>query len=189
MSLPATTGLIFNIQRDSTEDGPGIRTTVFLKGCSMHCPWCHNPESIKAVPELEWYETRCIGAGHCVKACPREALTLTKDGVIIDRSRCDACGECVGACPAAALELLGKQSTVEEVAGQVLRDRVFYEKSGGGMTLSGGEPSRQAPFAAALMQVMRQEGVHVALDTCAGTKWNILGRWWNWPTWCCWISS
>ena len=175
MDPPQTKGLVFNIQRHSTEDGPGIRTTVFLKGCPMCCPWCQNPEAFKAAPELTWYDRRCIGAGHCVEVCPKQALVLTKDGVIIDRTRCDGCGKCVEVCPAAALEMLGKEHTVAEVAEKVLRDKVFYEKSGGGMTLSGGEPSLQAPFAVALMQRVGQQGVHVALDTCAGTKWNILG--------------
>ena len=141
----------------------------------MCCPWCQNPEAFKAAPELTWYDRRCIGAGHCVEVCPKEALALTKDGVIIDRTRCDGCGKCVEVCPAAALEMLGKEHTVAEVAEKVLRDKVFYEKSGGGMTLSGGEPSIQASFAVALMQRVGQQGVHVALDTCAGTKWNILG--------------
>lgn len=167
-------GMVFNIQRNSTEDGPGIRTTVFMKGCPMHCPWCHNPESIKVSPELVWYSVRCIGAQACVSECPKDALALTQDGIIIDRGRCDACGQCVVACPANALEVLGKRMTVEEVAAIVLRDRVFYEKSGGGMTVSGGEPSLQPGFAAALMQVMRREGIHVALDTCGGTKWKVL---------------
>lgn len=175
MNTPVITGLIFNVQRDSTEDGPGIRTTVFMKGCTMRCPWCHNPEGINPAPELVWYETRCIGAGECIKACPRGALALTKDGVIIDRSLCDICGECAVACPANALEVLGKKRTVKELVDTVIRDRVFYEKSGGGITLSGGEPSMQAGFSAALMKIMRQEGIHVALDTCGGSNWNALG--------------
>lgn len=173
--MRTTEGLIFNIQRHSTEDGPGIRTTVFFKGCPMHCPWCHNPEAIKATPELVWYASKCIGAGHCLKACPSDALSLARDGVIIDRKLCDGCEKCVAACPASALELLGKSYTVDEVAGTALREKVFYEKSGGGVTISGGEPSVQAPFAAALMKVIREAGVHVALDTCAGVRWKNLG--------------
>jgi pyruvate formate lyase activating enzyme len=142
----------------------------------MRCPWCHNPEAIKTVPELTWNETKCVGASHCIKACPREALTLTQEGMIIDRKRCDGCGKCVEACPAMALELLGKRYTVAEVAEKTLREKIFYEKSGGGITLSGGEPALQAPFATALMQVIREAGVHIALDTCAGVKWDILGQ-------------
>jgi len=175
MSTKEKTGLIFNIQRHSTEDGPGIRTTVFLKGCSMRCPWCHNPEAIKATPELVWYASKCIGAAHCLGACPQKALTLTEEGIIINRNLCDTCGECVDVCPAEALELLGKRHTVSEVAQKVLREKIFYEKSGGGVTVSGGEPSLQAPFVMALMEEIRKAGVHVALDTCAGTKWDILG--------------
>ncbi len=156
------TGMVFNIQRYSTEDGPGIRTTIFLKGCPMSCPWCHNPEGMSPRPELVWYEVRCIGARDCLKACPRDALTLTPQGMIIDREKCDACGLCEEACPAAALEVIGKKRTVDEV------DKVFYEKSDGGVTLSGGEPGLWFDFSMELMRRFKEEGVHVALDTCGG---------------------
>lgn len=171
----AVTGVVFNLQRYSTEDGPGIRTTVFLKGCPMRCPWCHNPEGLARDPQLVWYEVRCIGARDCLTACPRGALTLTPEGMVIDRERCDACGRCDEACPAAALEVIGKVRTVEDVAVEALRDRVFYEKSGGGVTLSGGEPALQFDFARSLMRKLRDEGAHLALDTCGGVSWERLG--------------
>jgi len=174
VKLYKQTGLVFNIQRNSTEDGPGVRTTIFLKGCYMRCPWCHNPEGINTFPELVWYEVRCIGFKACMEACPTKALELTKEGVVIKRDNCNVCGECVKACPASALEVLGKVMTVGEVAEEALRDKVFYEKSGGGVTLSGGEPSMQPAFSDALMRALRQQGVHLALDTCGGTSWKIL---------------
>jgi pyruvate formate lyase activating enzyme len=120
--------------------------------------------------ELVWYEVRCIGARDCLAACPAGALTLTPQGMAIDRELCDACGRCEEACPAAALEVIGKERTVEDVAAEALRDRVFYEKSGGGVTLSGGEPALQYEFSLALMEAIRETGVHLALDTCGGVS-------------------
>jgi pyruvate formate lyase activating enzyme len=154
------TGVIFNVQRYSTEDGPGIRTTVFIKGCPMYCPWCHNPEGLDSHPELE--------------VCPQDALTLTPEGMVIDRERCNGCGDCEEACPAAALEVIGKERTAADVAAEALRDKVFYEKSGGGVTLSGGEPALQDDFSLALMGMLKEEGIHLALDTCGGVRWERL---------------
>jgi pyruvate formate lyase activating enzyme len=170
------TGLVFNIQLHSTEDGPGIRTSIFMKGCPMRCPWCHNPEGIKPIPELIWYEMRCLGAKECLKVCPKEALTLAPEGIIIDRKLCDACGKCATVCPASALEVIGKQYTVDELAAKALQDRVFYEKSGGGVTLSGGEASLQVDFCVTLMERLREEKIHIALDTCGGIIWPTLQR-------------
>jgi len=170
----AITGVVFNVQRYSTEDGPGIRTTVFVKGCPMRCPWCHNPEGLRKQPELMWYDVRCIAARDCLAACPAGALTLTPEGMIIDRGLCDACGRCEDACPAAALEVIGKVRTVEDVAAEAVRDKVFYEKSGGGVTISGGEPALQLDFSRKLMESLRAEGIHLALDTCGGVAWERL---------------
>jgi len=169
-SVPAL-GMTFNIQRFSTEDGPGIRTTVFLKGCPLRCAWCHNPEGLSPRPELMWYDVRCIGARDCLSACPEDALELTPQGMHIDRERCTACGACAEACPAAALEVIGQEWTPEEVFAEVQKDSVFYETSGGGVTLSGGEPMRQADFVLALARLCHEASVHVALDTCGAAPW------------------
>lgn len=168
------TGKTFNIQFHSTEDGPGIRTTLFFKGCPMRCPWCHNPEGIRPYSQLIWYDARCIGARDCLAACPKAALNLTADGMTIDRDLCDACGECERVCPTTALEVMGKEHTIDALAKMIVRDRVFYEKSGGGVTFSGGEVSMQAEFAEKLMQILKREKIHIALDTCGGSSWKKL---------------
>jgi pyruvate formate lyase activating enzyme len=167
----ALTGVTFNIQRFSTEDGPGIRTTVFLKGCPLRCAWCHNPEGISPRPELMWYDVRCIGVRDCLNACPEDALTLTRDGMLIDRERCTVCGACADACPAGALEVIGREWTPEAVFAEVEKDAIFYETSGGGVTLSGGEPMTQPDFVLALARLCREANVHVALDTCGVVGW------------------
>lgn len=165
------TGITFNVQRFSTEDGPGIRTTVFLKGCPLRCAWCHNPEGLSPRPELVWYDVRCIGARDCLAACPAGALELTPQGMRIDRQRCTACGDCARACPAGALEVIGREWTPEGLFAEVEKDRVFYDTSGGGVTLSGGEPMAQADFVLALASLCHQREIHVALDTCGAAAW------------------
>jgi pyruvate formate lyase activating enzyme len=164
-------GTTFNIQRFSTEDGPGIRTTVFFKGCPLRCAWCHNPEGLSPNRELVWYEVRCIGARDCLRVCPYDALELTSQGMHIDRSRCDACGACADACPAAALEIIGRTWTPERLLVEVQKDAIFFETSGGGVTLSGGEPMVQGGFVAAFSRLCKQAELHVALDTCGCVSW------------------
>lgn len=163
--------LVFNIQRFSTEDGPGIRTTVFFKGCPLSCAWCHNPEGISPKPQLLWYAARCIGARDCLAVCPEKALTLTPRGMAIDRNRCNACGDCEEACPAAALEVVGKPWTVDALVAEVKKDEAFFRNSGGGVTLGGGEPMMQAEFVEAFLRRCRAEGLSTALDTSGIAPW------------------
>ncbi|MFX1565182.1 MAG: glycyl-radical enzyme activating protein [Promethearchaeota archaeon] len=158
-------GRILNIQRFSTEDGPGIRTTVFLMGCALKCHWCQNPETWTVTSPLVWYQDRCIGAQHCLSACPNDALSLSASGMTIDRQACDGCGACIPVCPAKALELLGTERTVQEVVTEVLRDKPFYDESGGGVTLSGGDPLFQHQFSYKLLQLFSKKNLHTAVDT------------------------
>lgn len=164
---PAATGrgLVFNVMRFSVHDGPGIRTTVFLKGCPLRCPWCHNPESQSARPEIIYFPERCARCGDCVRACPNHALTL--DGEVhCDSKLCRRCGTCVETCVARAREIAGEWIAVKDLVRKIERDRVFYEESGGGVTLSGGESLHQAGFAEKLLQSCRAHGIHTVLDTC-----------------------
>jgi len=160
---------LLEIQRMSTEDGPGIRTTVFLKGCTLHCSWCHNPESISPRPQLQWIQTHCMGCQLCVAACPNKTLSYVDNQIMIDRSLCETCGICVEECPTGALEIIGKEVTVNEVVQEVLKDKVYFEKSGGGVTVSGGEPAMQADFVAEFLRKMKENGIHTAVDTCGMT--------------------
>ncbi len=160
------TGRILHLQRLSTEDGPGIRTTVFFKGCPLRCAWCHNPESLSSQPQIQWFAVRCIGCNTCLSVCPDHYLNRADSGLSIDRMRCDGCGKCVEACPAGAIELLGKTISVDELLAELLKDRTYFEKSGGGVTLSGGEPTLQADFAEALLCGLKENDISTALDTC-----------------------
>jgi len=170
------TALITNIQKYSIHDGPGIRSTVFFKGCPLLCAWCHNPENQLFTPELVWQRDKCIRCGICVKVCPERALSLEQPGLAINRERCVLCGRCAEACPTLALELLGKRYTVAEVMAELDKDRMFYEQSNGGVTLSGGEPLSQGDFAIALLQACRDRGYHTAVDTCGYVPRSVLER-------------
>lgn len=163
---PDPEAMIFEIQRLSTEDGPGIRTTVFFKGCALACAWCHNPESISARPQLHWIASRCIGCGTCCSVCPETALTLSDAGLTIDRQRCTQCGLCAAECPSTAMELIGTRWHLDDLVHEVLKDRAYFASSGGGVTAGGGEPGLQAPFLAAFLRALKQADVHTAVDTC-----------------------
>ncbi len=167
----SASGIVFNIQRFSVHDGPGIRTTVFLKGCSLHCFWCHNPEGISPKQEIQFYPERCIGCGACLERVStgrtlwRMAFTST--------CAINACS--VANVPTAvsrALEMTGDEVTVDDVMQEVLADRTFYQNSGGGMTLSGGEPLLQKAFSKALLERAKAEGVHTAIETCGNYRWS-----------------
>jgi pyruvate formate lyase activating enzyme len=168
--------MIFDVMRFAVHDGPGIRTTVFLKGCPMKCAWCHNPEAIPAEPMLAFTAHLCTKCGACVEACRKEAHRIGDGRHEIDRRRCEICGACVEQCYAVALEITGARRTAAEVIEEVLQDRLFYKNSGGGMTLSGGEPLTQAAFARALLRLARENGIHTALDTAGFASWDTLEK-------------
>lgn len=164
------TGIIFNIQRFSIQDGPGIRTTVFLKGCPLRCLWCSNPESQSSIPEVAHRDSLCNGCANCLKACDQEAISLTSNNggstITIDRERCTNCGRCVDTCTAGALRVYGQTMSIDEVLDEVRRDMAYYSNSGGGITVGGGEPLSQADFVAELFRRCRNIGIHTIIDTC-----------------------
>lgn len=169
-------GLIFDIKKFAIHDGPGIRTTVFMKGCPLRCAWCHNPESWKREPEILFYERNCIGCGKCFEVCPSGALRLEDGQRIYDCTICRHCWQCTEVCYAEATVKCGREATVEEVMAEVEKDLPFYQNSGGGMTVSGGEPTQQADFVRALMAESKRRGIHTALDTCGYARWEVLER-------------
>jgi len=165
--------LIFDIQRFSLHDGPGIRTVVFFKGCPLRCRWCQNPEGLRPFPELAFYAGRCVEARACAPVCPRGAIVYDGAGRLRWEA-CDHCGVCAQACPSGALQVVGRHYTVDELLAQVVRDRVFYEASGGGITASGGEPTLQIEFLVAFLRRCKESGLHTALETCGWTNWEQL---------------
>jgi pyruvate formate lyase activating enzyme len=171
---PGTRGVIFNVQRYSIHDGPGIRTTVFLKGCPLRCLWCQNPESQIMRPELFFDAARCGACGDCVAACAAGAISVHDGRSWTDRMLCNGAGTCVDVCPNDARTVMGRYATAAEVFEEVAADRVFYEGSGGGVTLSGGDPVSQPRFAVSLLRLCREAGLHTALDTSGHARWNTL---------------
>ena len=171
-----TKGFIFDVRRYAIHDGPGIRTTVFLKGCPLSCPWCHNPESQSAGAELVFFEGRCIACGACVEACPEGALSWNETGPGPGAGACARCGACAEACFAEARRMTGREAAVDEVMAEVERDTAFYERSGGGVTFSGGEPLMQIEFLEDLLRASRVRGIHTALDTCGYAPWGSIER-------------
>ncbi|MFC1869755.1 glycyl-radical enzyme activating protein [Chloroflexota bacterium] len=168
-------GWVFDIQSYSLNDGPGIRTTVFLKGCPLGCLWCDNPESQSRMPELLYLPSLCTNCQRCVAACPTGATTVGSNGQIqIDRSLCQVCGKCVAACLSEARVITGKLMSVEEVFQIVREDTLFYRNSGGGVTTSGGEPTSQPEFVRALFARCQEAGLHTTLDTCGMVEWKTL---------------
>lgn len=158
-------GLIFDIKRYAINDGPGIRATIFLKGCPLRCAWCHNPEGISSRIQKMYNRDKCIGCKACVRECPEEACTLTPEGIVTDLGLCTGCGDCAEVCPALATEMSGRVVTVAEMVKEVEKERVFFDQSGGGVTVSGGEPLQQAEFVCALNDELGARSIHRAVDT------------------------
>ena len=167
-------GIVFNIQRFSIHDGPGIRTTVFLKGCPLHCPWCQNPESIRLLPEIITRDIKCIRCGKCVDICSQGAIFIREEGRVIEWEKCNYCLKCAEVCPSRSIEVSGEYKSVDEVIEEVVKDSNFYRRSGGGMTISGGEPLVQWRFTLALFEKAKQKGLHTALDTTGYANWEVL---------------
>jgi len=170
MCQPTVQATVFNIQSYSIHDGPGIRTTVFLKGCPLSCLWCANPESNETFPQLMTYPNKCAGCGACIAACPKQGITpMMEDGRLLTDTQydaCIACGACVDVCPANAREISGKSMTVEDVLAEVEKDRMFFSGSGGGMTVSGGECLMHPQFTADLLRTAKERGIHTAVESC-----------------------
>jgi pyruvate formate lyase activating enzyme len=165
------TGVVFNIQRYSIHDGPGIRTTAFLKACPLRCLWCQNPESQIKRPEIFFVSENCKGCGACAEVCPQGAIQVIEGLARTDREVCIGCGECTGACPNEARNLMGSIASAQEVFEELAADEIFYQRSGGGVTLSGGEPLAQPRFATEVLRLCKESSIHTALDTCGHASW------------------
>jgi pyruvate formate lyase activating enzyme len=173
-------GLVFNIQRFSLHDGPGIRDLVFVKGCPLRCAWCFNPESQNAYPEISYNEARCIGhdrCGRCLNECTEGAVISLNGGTVsIDRGLCTNCGRCAAACPAEAIKVIGDYMPIDDIVKVAEEDTVFYSRSGGGITVSGGEPSTQPEFVCELLEKCRSRGMSTAVETCGYAQWEDIAK-------------
>lgn len=176
MAFETVRGVITDVQRFSLYDGPGIRTTVFTKGCPLRCVWCHNPECIAPHIQLSYSARKCIGCGACAAACPHGVHVVGAEGHTLRWARCTGCGACVGACPTDALSLSGREVRAGDVLQEALRDRAYYESSGGGLTISGGEPLMQPDFTYALLHVAHAAGIHTCMETSGVAPWAALER-------------
>jgi pyruvate formate lyase activating enzyme len=171
-----TTGTVFNIQRYSIHDGPGIRTTVFLKGCPLNCWWCQNPESQLSSQEMIFWGDRCIGCGACSTICSSGAIQIKNGIPVTEKEKCLLCGKCIEKCPALAREMIGEKLTTEEVIKEIEKDLVFYKESAGGVTFSGGEPLKQSEFLESLLNCCQKKKIHTAVDTSGYVSWEILNK-------------
>lgn len=167
---------IFNIQKFSIHDGPGIRTTVFFKGCPLQCIWCHNPESQNSGKEILYDKNKCTLCGSCIKICQNNAIEIKDNDLEMNMDKCTFCGDCTVSCINSARQIAGKEYTVDEVMKEVLKDRVFYKNSKGGVTLSGGEPLIYAAFVEELLMKLKKENIHTAVDTCGAVDFKVLER-------------
>ena len=172
----AQSGIVFEIERFAINDGPGIRSIVFLKGCPLRCKWCANPESQKPGAQLMYWVTRCMGCRRCIGACPNHALGWTGERIAVDREKCTVCGSCTDACNSEALTSIGRRMTVEDVMQVVSRDESFYARSGGGITFSGGEVFGQPAFLAALAAACKQRGYHTCVETSGYAPWESIAQ-------------
>jgi pyruvate formate lyase activating enzyme len=169
-------GMVFDIKRYAIHDGPGIRTTVFLKGCLLNCPWCHNPEGKAKEQEFMWWKEKCIGCRECQSVCTEGAIAFPDDFLLLDMTKCDLRGACADACHSQALKLVGKKMTVNQVMKEIQKDMAFYDESGGGVSLSGGEPLLQPDFSANLLKACKALGIHTAVDTCGHASSEVLAK-------------
>ena len=170
------TGIIFNIQRYSIHDGPGIRSTVFLKGCPLRCKWCSNPESINPYPEIFFRIDKCDQCGKCLDVCTPHAITIFEDSIEIDRNKCNLCMKCEVVCSFGAINHIGRRANINEVVSEVMRDELFYNNSGGGVTISGGEPLYQIDFTLNLLKEFKKRSIHTTIDTTGYAKWEDLEK-------------
>jgi len=167
-------GIITTIQRMSIHDGPGIRTTIFMKGCNLRCEWCHNPETWSNKNQLQYFQDKCLNCKECINTCRIDALKMTEDGLLIDRNKCSNCGECISTCFPEALTLVGQKVTIDEVIKIILQDKAFYDESIGGVTISGGEPLLQKAFIKELLMACKENNIHTAIETNLYSNWEFI---------------